>query len=93
MRPYPPSQEGLQPGQYFQGLKNNAIGGGSMKVGLATNAPMSFKSDDTTSRNIAIQRCRAGGCVAPKKKGANNSFKSGGGSTYSGTGNRQLFAP
>jgi len=79
--------------QRIERLKNNAIGGGSMKVGLAKNAPMSFKSDDTTSRNIAIQRCRAGGCVAPKKKGANNSFKSGGGSTYSGTGNRQLFAP
>ena len=63
------------------------------RVGLAITAPMSFKSNDTTSRNIAIRRCRAGGCVAPKKKGANNSFKSGGGSIYTGTGNRQIFAP
>jgi len=80
--------------QRIQRLKNNAIGGGSMKVGLAKNAPMSFNNNnDTTSRNIAIRRCRAGGCVAPKKKGANNSFKSGGGSIYTGIGNRQIFAP
>jgi len=79
--------------QRIERLRNNAIGAGSMKVGLATNAPMSFKSNDTTSRNEAIRRCRAGGCVAPKKKGANNSFKSGGGSNYIGVGNRQLYAP
>ena len=79
--------------QRIERLKNNAIGAGSMKMGLATNAPMSFKSNDTTSRNEAIRRCRAGGCVAPKKKGANDSFKSGGGSTCTGIGNRQIYAP
>lgn len=79
--------------QRIERLKNNAIGGGTMKVGLATNAPMSFKSNDTTSRNDALRRCRAGGCVAPKKKGANNAFKSGGGSIYSSIGNRQVYAP
>jgi hypothetical protein len=79
--------------QRIERLKNNAIGGGSMKVGLATSAPMSFKSNDTTSRNDALRRCRAGGCVAPKKKGANNAFKSGGGSIYGSIGNRQIYAP
>jgi hypothetical protein len=79
--------------QRIERLKNNAIGGGSMKVGLATSAPLSFKSNDTTSRNDALRRCRAGGCVAPKKKGANNSFKSGGGSIYGSIGNRQINAP
>ena len=79
--------------QRIERLKNNAIGGGSMKVGLATNAPLSFKSNDTTSRNDALRRCRAGGCVAPKKKGTNNAFKSGGGSIYGSVGNRQIYAP
>lgn len=79
--------------QRIERLKNNAIGTGSMKVGLATSAPLSFKSNDTTSRNDALRRCRAGGCVAPKKKGANNSFKSGGGSIYGSIGNRQINAP
>lgn len=79
--------------QRIERLKNNAIGEGSMKIGLATNAPMSFKSNDTTSRNDALRRCRAGGCVAPKKKGANNAFKSGGGSIYTSIGNRQIYAP
>lgn len=79
--------------QRIERLKNNAIGAGSMKVGLATNVPLSFRSNDTTSRNDALRRCRAGGCIAPKKKGANVAFKSGGGSIYTSTGNRQIYAP
>ena len=44
-------------------------------------------------RNSALARCRGGGCVAPKKKGAlENKFKSGGRSSVTGTGNRQIFA-
>jgi hypothetical protein len=79
--------------QRIERLKNNAIGRSSMKVGLAPNEPLSFSSNDTTIRNDAIRRCRAGGCVAPKKKGANNAFKSGGGSIYTSVGNRQIYAP
>lgn len=74
-------------------LKANAIGKSSTKYGLATNAPLSFRSQDTTSRNSALQRVRGGGAVAPAKKGAlENTFKSGGGSRLTGSGNRQIFA-
>tara|TARA_B110000967_G_scaffold208655_2_gene261615 strand:- start:3122 stop:3586 length:465 start_codon:yes stop_codon:yes gene_type:complete len=73
-------------------LKANAIGKSSTKYGLATNAPLSFRSQDTTSRNSALQRVRGGGAVAPAKKGAlENTFKSGGGSRLTGRGNRQIF--
>ena len=34
----------------------------------ATVQELSFRSQDTTSRNSALIRCRAGGCIAPKKK-------------------------
>jgi hypothetical protein len=34
----------------------------------ATLQELSFRSQDTTSRNSALIRCRAGGCIAPKKK-------------------------
>lgn len=76
-------------------LRINAIGKSSTKVGLPSNAPLSFKSNDNTIRNTALQRCRSGGCVAPKKKGAiANPFKSGGSNTYSGTpGNRVILTP
>ena len=74
-------------------LKANAIGKSSTKYGLATNAPLSFRSQDTTSRNSALQRVRGGGAIAPAKKGAlENTFKSGGGSRLTGSGNRQIFA-
>ena len=44
-------------------------------------------------RNSALARVRGGGTVAPKKKGAlANPFKSGGGSSVTGSGNRQIFA-
>jgi hypothetical protein len=45
----------------------------------------------TTTRN-ALNRVRNGSCVAPKKKTAiANTFQSGGSSTMTGSGNRQLF--
>jgi len=65
--------------QRMQIRKNKAIGKSSTKQGLASNATMSFRSQDTTSRNTRLAKCRSGGCVSPAKKGAAaNPFKSGG---------------
>lgn len=47
-----------------------AIGKSSIQS-AATKQQLSFRSQDTTSINDALRRCRAGGCVAPKKKNAN----------------------
>jgi hypothetical protein len=75
----------------------NAIGQSSTKQGLPTDAPLNFSSQSkanwsNTTRNSRLQRCRSGGCVAPKKKGAiANTFKSGGRSIRTGTGNRQIM--
>jgi hypothetical protein len=74
----------------------NAIGQSSTKRGLPTDAPLNFSSQSkanwsNTTRNSRLQRCRSGGCVAPKKKGAiANTFKSGGTSAATGTGNRAI---
>ena len=68
---------------YIQRRKMNAIGKGTM---INTN-PLSFRSSDANTVNSQLRKCRSGGCAAPAKKGANTSFKSGGGSTLSGTGN------
>mgnify|MGYP000906971688 FL=1 len=60
-----------------------------------TKSTVSFqgKSNDKTFVNSSLARVRGGGCVAPKKKSAlANTFKSGGGSNLTGTGNRQIFA-
>jgi hypothetical protein len=67
----------------------NAIGKSSIQSSI-TQQELSFRSQDSTSRNSALQRCRGGGCVAPAKKGANRDFKSGGGSFISGSGNNQV---
>ena len=70
--------------------KINAVGKGTM-----TKSTVSFqgKSNDKTFVNSSLARVRGGGCVAPKKKSAlANTFKSGGGSNLTGTGNRQIFA-
>jgi hypothetical protein len=65
---------------YIQLKRINAIGKSSTKTGLPANAPLSFAGVDQTSRKDGLARCRAGGCTAPKKKGAlENTFKSGGG--------------
>jgi hypothetical protein len=59
--------------------RNNAIGKSSTKTGLANNAKLSYRSQDNNLKNSAIRRCRSGGCVAPKKKGAiANSYKGSG---------------
>ena len=66
----------------------------SKKSNISEQYPLSFRAQDTTSRNRALSYVRAGGCVAPKKKGAlvaaKHAFKSGGGSSLTGTGNRQI---
>jgi cytochrome b involved in lipid metabolism len=79
--------------QHLYMKKAQAIGKSS-QFNISKENPLSFRAQDTTSRNRAISHVRAGGCVAPKKKGAvANSFKSGGGSSLTGTGNRQYVVP
>ena len=51
--------------------------GSSTKVGPVNNQ-LAFKDFDRNVSRDAARRCRSGGCVAPAKKGANVSFKSGG---------------
>jgi len=58
--------------EYTNYKKIQAIGKNVSKTGLAIDAQLSYKSTDSTSRNSAVARCRAGGCTAPKKKGAVN---------------------
>ena len=74
---------------YIERKRNNAIGQSSIN---RNGVPLSFRSNDDTIRNSRLQRCRAGGCIAPPKKGATlNPFKSGGGSALTGAGgNRQI---
>jgi hypothetical protein len=50
--------------------KINAVGKSSTKQVLPPNTPMSFSGVDQTSVKNGLARCRGGGCVAPKKKGA-----------------------
>lgn len=72
---------------YIQRKKMNAVGKGSM----IQSGAISFRSNDANTVNTRLQRCRSGGSVAPAKKGAvANSYKSGGGSTMTGTGNSTL---
>lgn len=74
---------------YIERKRNNAIGQSSLN---AKGGLFSFRSNDQTIRYTRLQRCRAGGCTAPRKKGALNSgFQSGGGSVVTTTGgNRQI---
>jgi len=79
--------------QYINMVKYNAIGRSAYKVGLPADAAYQTKNNDNTIRNIRRQRCRSGGCVAPKKKGAvENTFQSGGSSILSSFGNRQIYS-
>ena len=56
----------------------------------STNQGIPAGNHTTTTR--ALNRVRNASCVAPKKKTSSaNTFQSGGGSTTTGTGNRQLF--
>ena len=76
--------------QHIALKKLNAIGKGST---LKSTVSFQGKPNDTTVINSSLARVRGGGSVAPKKKGAlANPFKSGGGSSLTGTGNRQVFA-
>ena len=68
-------------------LKGSRTIGQSSISNINTIKETSFRSQDTTSRNNAITRCRAGGCIAPAKKGANKSFRSGGNSIVISTYN------
>ena len=71
--------------------KLNTVGKSSMVQDTVAFQGQAVKKD--SYRNSALARCRGGGCVAPKKKGAlENKFKSGGRSSVTGTGNRQIFA-
>jgi len=54
-------------GEQINKLKMNAIGKSSFN---RANNVMSFGGKDPTSVKTAIAKCRGGGCVAPKKKGA-----------------------
>ena len=74
---------------YTERKRNNAIGESSIN---RNGVPLTFRSNDDTIRNTRLQRCRAGGCTAPPKKGALNSgFQSGGGSALTSSGgNRQI---
>jgi len=79
--------------QYINSLKYNAIGITAYKVGLPADAEYQTKNNDNTIRNIRRQRCRNGGCTAPKKKGAiENTFQSGGSSILTSLGNRQIYS-
>ncbi len=79
--------------QYINMLKYNAIGRSAYKVGLPADAAYQTKNNDNTIRNIRRQRCRNGGCTAPKKKGAiENTFQSGGSSILTSLGNRQIYS-
>lgn len=74
--------------QHIYLRKLNAIGKSST-LNPSKNYPLSFRSNENNSRNTALAKCRGGGCVAPKKKGAlANPYKSGGRSRVTGTGNR-----
>jgi hypothetical protein len=55
--------------QYIELKKINATGKSSTNVENAPNA-MSFSGVDPNSVRDGKKKCRSGGCVAPKKKGA-----------------------
>ena len=56
--------------EYTTYKKIQAVGKTANKIGLPINSVLSYKSTELLSRKSAVVRCRSGGCVAPKKKGA-----------------------
>ena len=77
--------------QHIALKKLTAIGKSSTLKSTVSFQGQAQKQD--SYRNSALARVRGGGTVAPKKKGAlANPFKSGGGSSVTGSGNRQIFA-
>ena len=78
--------------QYIRLKKTNAIGKSSTKTGLTTSDFLTFRSNDQNVTRQKLRMARSGGSVAPAKKGAiQNSYKSGGRSRITGTGNRQIY--
>ena len=51
-------------------LKAKAVGKSSYKIGLPTNAPLSYKNYNKNDVKTALKFARSGGCVAPAKKGS-----------------------
>ena len=60
--------------QYVELKKINATGKSSTNVLNTTHHIMSFSGVDPNSVRDGKRKCRAGGCVAPKKKGATPTF-------------------
>ena len=60
--------------QYVELKKINATGKSSTNVLNTTHHIMSFSGVDPNSVRDGKRKCRAGGCVAPKKKGATQTF-------------------
>ena len=56
-------------GEQTNKRKINAIGKSSINK-FNNNNLMSFAASDNATVNTALAKCRGGGCVAPKKKGA-----------------------
>jgi hypothetical protein len=56
--------------QYIELKKINATGKSSTNVIPGPGGLMSFSGVDPNSARDGKKKCRAGGCVAPKKKGA-----------------------
>lgn len=61
---------------YIQSRRIQSIGVSSTHVPLGSNY-LTFKSPNVNIQRDALRRVRSSGSVAPKKKGANNSFMSG----------------
>lgn len=57
-------------GLYLAAKKSAALGKSSMKVGLPTTSPLSYKNYNKNVTKTALQRARSGGCTAPAKKGS-----------------------
>ena len=60
---------------YIQSRRIHSIGFSSTRAPLGDT--LTFKSPVLQVQKDALRRCRSGGCVAPAKKGANQSFLSG----------------
>jgi len=58
--------------QYIELKKINATGKSSTNVLTPIPHTMSFSGVDPNSARDGKRKCRAGGCVAPKKKGASH---------------------
>ena len=58
-------------GEQTNKKKMNAVGKSSINTtNINTQNLMAFSASDNTSVNSALTKCRGGGCIAPKKKGA-----------------------